>query len=144
MTGARRSNGGVSRWLLWPTAILLVVIGWLIVATDAHGPGSETEAARYFHLLGTPPGAGAVTDFRQHDRDGMQNEDASGSYRTPSSEAAILDHYRSACRRIGLSVPPSPETLAYYPAALCDGPVIVSVTPACTRRQCNVFVEVVG
>lgn len=143
MTGARRSNGGVSRWLFWPTAILLVVIGWLIVATDAPGPGSETEAARYFHLLGAPPGAGAVTDFRQHGRDGMQNEDASGSYRTTSSATAILDHYRSACRRIGLTVPPSAGTVAYYPMALCDGPVIVAITLACTRRHCNVFVEVI-
>ncbi|MEH3041673.1 MAG: hypothetical protein PGN21_16660 [Sphingomonas paucimobilis] len=120
------------------------MIGWLIVATDARAPGSQTEAARYFHLLGALPGAGAVTDFRQHDRDGMQNEDASGSYRTTSSATAILDHYRAACRRIGLTAPPSAETLGYYPTALCDGPVIVTVTPACTRRHCNVFVEVIG
>ncbi len=84
-----------------------------------------------------------MIDFRQHDRDGMQNEDASGGYRTTSSATAILDHYRSACRRIGLTVPPAAETLVYYPMALCDGPVIVTVTPACIRNLCNVFVEVI-
>jgi hypothetical protein len=118
------------------------VTGRLIVRAD--GGAHETVAARYFHQLGAPPGAGAVIDLRQHDRDGMENEDASGSYRVASSATAILNHYRAVCRRVGLDVPPSGETLTYYPMALCDGPVIVMVTPACTKLTCDVFVKVVG
>ncbi len=114
--------------------------------TDRHGVGTgdETVAARYFRLLGAPPGAGAAADFRQHDRDGMQNQHVSGSYRTASSAAATLDHYRAATRRIGLTVLPSAETRTCYPAALCDGPVVVTVTPQCAGSRCDVFAEVVG
>lgn len=124
----------------------MLVIPAATGCTDGRGAGTEDEtvATRTFRQLGAPPNAGAVIDFRQHDRDGMQNEDASGSYRAASSPAAILDHYRAACRRIGLTVPPSAETLTYYPKALCDGSVIVSVTPGCSGTQCHVFVEVVG
>ena len=108
------------------------------------GTGDETVAARYFRQLGAPLGAGAVIDFRQHDRDGMQNEDASGSYRTTSSATALLDRYRATCRGNGLAVPQTAETRTYPPAALCDGPVVVTVTPQCAGSRCDVFAEVVG
>lgn len=108
------------------------------------GTGDETVAARCFRQLGAPPGAGAAADFRQHDRDGMQNQDVSGSYRTASSAAATLDHYRAVTRRIGLTVLPSAETRTCYPAAPCDGSVVVTVTPQCAGSRCDVFAEVVG
>lgn len=149
MTNTRRSDGGRSRRLLWLTALLVIVAaGWLAAGTNGRGLraslADRTEAARYFEQLGAPPGAGPVIDFRQHDRDGMQNEDASGSYRVPLPAAAILDHYRRACRQRGLTSPPSAETRTYYPNALCDGAVIVTVEPRCTGPECTVFVEVVG
>jgi hypothetical protein len=104
----------------------------------------NSTADRYFRELGVPPGAGPLTNYRHHDRDGLQNEDASGSYRVPLSRNGVLSHYRSACRRLGLASPASAETLAYHPGALCDGSVIVTVEPRCTGASCDVIVEVIG
>ncbi len=150
MAGVSRSGRGISGRTVGLTAVLVVIgtAGWLAADTNFRGLhewfADQAAATRYFRQLGAPPGAGPVVDFRQHDHDGMQNEDASGSYHVAMSATAILDHYRRACRRIGLASPPSAETLTYYPAALCDGAAIVTVTTRCAGTGCTVFVEVVG
>ena len=124
-------------WMLgWHNNGLLARLGFLQIY------GSTAD--RYFHELGAPPGSGPLTDYRRHDRDGMQNEDASGSYRVPLSRQGVLTHYTSACRRLGLASPASAETLAYHPRAICDGPAIVTIQPRCTGATCDVFVEVIG
>lgn len=121
---------------LWLAGLLIVAATavWLTFGANNHALAP----------LGAPRGAGPLTDFREHDRDGMQNEAASGSYRVPLPPMLILDHYRAACRRAGLVLPASAETRDYQPAAICDGPAIVTVTPRCDGEACAVFVEVIG
>lgn len=149
----RRSDGERRPVPFWLAGVLIVaaMAVCLVFGANNHGLArlgltelSETAATRYFRALGAPPGAGSLTDFREHDRDGMQNEAASGSYRVPLPQAAVLGHYRAACRSAGLTTPASAETRAYYPTAICDGPAIVTVTPRCDGKACVVFVEVIG
>jgi hypothetical protein len=129
-------------------AILFLSMAWL-VSRSGGDPlpwqgGMASSAQRYLQGLGAPRGAGPLTDLRLHDRDGLQNEEASGSYRAPPPASAVTDHYRAACRRLGLNSPASADTIAYYPRALCDGAVIVTVSSRCTRHGCDVFVKVTG
>lgn len=104
----------------------------------------ETSAARHLRQLGAPAGAGPIRDVREYRLDGTSPEMASGYYRLRSTPAAIADHYRAACRRLALRSPAGAETRAYYPDALCDGAVIVTVTARCATGECRAFVEVIA
>ena len=128
-------------------AVLVIALAGLFYSRLSRSvtlTAERSSAERYFRALGAPPGAAPVQGFRSHDQDGMQNEGASGSYRVPLPRGAVLGHYRAACQQLGLRSLPSAETLTYYPKALCDGAAIVTVTPTCANKHCDVFVEVVG
>lgn len=147
----RRSQGGRLRRNLVP---LLAVAGFALAGLAIAKPAAlselaflqatETAADEYFRALGAPPGAGRLTDFRRHDLDGMQNADASGSYAVSISAESVLRYYSNRCRQLGLGSPAAAETRAYYPHALCDGAVIVTVTRLCKKKRCTAFVEVIG
>ena len=140
-------DGHRRRWLGLLVAVVAVALASMTYVHLSHSVSLPTQGAsaeRYFRALGAPPGGGPLRDFRTHNQDGMQNEDASGSYTMTLSRGAVLSHYRAACQRLGLRSPPSAETLRYAPEALCDGAATVTVTPTCTNGGCDVFVAVIG
>lgn len=142
MASTRRPGRSRSLWLLG--ALIAALLALWIVQEVRWGSSGGSGADWYFRELGAPPGAGAPIDFRHTDQDGMVSDHASGSYRVPLPRNDVLGYYRAACQRLGLTSPASPDTLAYYPDAICSGAVIVTVTPRCTGTACTAFVEVTG
>lgn len=103
------------------------------------------EAARAF---GLPARSGPVRDVEFRDQDGTMPAALSYSFDVAAAPAAVLDHFRSACRAQGLSSPPGAVELQREPDLLCAGPfdnresIGVQVVPRCARGQCSVYVEI--
>ena len=70
------------------------------------------------------------------------SDHASGTYRVLNTREDVFGYHHATCRRVGLTLPASSETLFYYPEALCSGAAIVTVTPRCAGSKCTVFAEV--
>lgn len=114
-----------------------VTLGWFSAAGDV------------FRRLGTPEKTKLASSIETVGPDGPMPEIVSGSLESVASATAIMNHYRAACRRLGLDSPPPADILHVQPDLTCHGShggrtIGVSVVPRCGADRCMIFVQVQG